>query len=672
MKKVFAFLPILIAAAAHAVPLDVNSPKTIKTQKIEYDVKTGTVKTTGKTEITNAAGQRMTLKDSYLSQRGEYLSGDDIKIWLGQHVYIESDNIIHDGDDTVAKNAMFTACANCDSYGDAWEIHATKIIHDMADRMLSFYNMVFRIYDVPVMYFPYYTMPDPGVKHKSGLLMPNLESTNKMGTQINLPVYFSFSDSHDATLTLSYLTAENPLFQLEHRLNLAHSEYRTRGSYTHNRDGEDRWHLFNNDVIEMGEYARASVYIARASDKTYLQKYGFYEDQPYLDSGAKVELFGQSGYAVADTHIFQELRNNRYRGHQASVPSGNVLPNIRGVYQTDPLFAETYMTLSGDVLSIVGDGASSQRMIGETRITSPWTLWGGNRLTASVAARYDLYNFDNTDMVDGDKYSGFKNRFLPSGYVEWGLPFIKPGGTWSQTIEPRARLTMMRRIHDDQFALNNDSAGTFLSDTVLFSDNRFAGYDLWENGTFADYGVRWSAFNTDGRVVEVFLGQSYDFTDRADTDLNSGFHNGGSDYVGRIGFNNSDWLNISSRFRFDRDTFNLRHAETSAVIGSASNYLTIGHIWARQFIDAQTLAPDINEAIGGVGFKLSDRWSMRFEAIYNWTEDTFLRHSGTLYYNHPCYYLSFGYRRDNAVREDYQGNTTFQFRFGMSIEGQRY
>ena len=83
MKKVFAFLPILIAAAAHALPLDVNSPKTIKTQKIEYDVKTGTVKTTGKTEITNAAGQRMTLKDSYLSQRGEYLSGDDIKIWLG-------------------------------------------------------------------------------------------------------------------------------------------------------------------------------------------------------------------------------------------------------------------------------------------------------------------------------------------------------------------------------------------------------------------------------------------------------------------------------------------------------------------------------------------------------------------------------------------------------------
>ena len=669
MKKLITFLSACWIAPVCAVPLDINAPKTIKSEKVEYDVKSGTVKTTGKTEITNASGARMTLKDSYMSSRGEHLSGDDIKIWLGEHVYIESDNITHDGDDTIAKKAMFTACANCDDYGNAWQINAKKIIHDMSDRMLSFHNMIFRIYDLPVLYFPYYTMPDPGVKHKSGLLMPSLQSTNKMGTQINVPVYISFSDYHDATFTLSYLTDENPLFQIEHRLNLAHSEYRTRGSYTHNRDGEDRWHIFNNDIVEMGEYARAKIYIARASDKTYLQKYGFYEDQPYLDSGAQVELFGQSSYVVADAHVFQELRSDGWMG---TVPSGNILPNIRGVYQTSPLFAETYMTFSGDVLSIVGDGTSSQRMVGESRITSPWTLWGGNRLTASLAARYDVYNFNNVDMVDGDKFSGLKNRFLPNGYVEWGLPFVKPSTGWSQTIEPRARLTVMRRIDDDQFALNNDSAGTFLSDTVLFSNNRFAGYDLWENGTFADYGMRWSAFNNDGRVVEVFLGQSYDFTDRADTDLNSGFHSGGSDFVGRVGFNNSDWLNVSSRFRIDRDTFNLRHAETSAVIGSSSNYFTLGHIWARQFIDAQTLAPDINEAMAGVGFRITDRWSIKFDAIYNWTEDTFLRHSGTLFYNHPCYYLSFGYRRDNAVREDYEGNTTIQFRFGMSIEGQKY
>ena len=672
MRKIIAFLLSVIPMPLFAIAVDANAPKTIKSDKIEYDVKSGTIKTSGNTEITNASGQRMTLKDSYLSQRGEELSGDDVKIWLGQHVYVESDRITRNGDDTVARGALFTACDGCDDFGNAWSIWASKIIHEMDDRMLYFHNMVLWVYDIPVLWFPYYSMPDPGIKHKSGLLMPSFGSTNQMGTEINVPLYIAFSDTHDATFTFSYLTKENPLFQLEHRLNLAHAEFRTRGSYTHNREGKNRWHIFNNDKIDLGEHARATVYIARTSDKTYLQKYGFYNDQPYLDSGAKLELFAKSGYVVADTHNFQELRSRENWRGLTTIPSGNILPNIRGVYQTRPFFDETYATFSTDVLGIVGDGTSAQRVIGDARITSPWTLWGGNRLTASIAARYDVYNFDNTVMVDDSDFSGVKNRFLPSGYVEWGLPLVRPSESWSQTIEPRARLTMRRRVDDEQFAKNNDSAGAFLSDTVLFSGNRFAGYDLWENGTFADYGVRWAAFNPDGRQVEVFVGQSYDIDRRAHTDINSGFHDNGSDYVGRIGFNNSSWLDISSRYRFNRDSFDLRHAETSATINGDYASLTLGHIWARQLTNIGSGENDTNEVIAGMNLRLSERWSLRMDAIYNWTDDKFLRHSGTLYYNHPCYYFSVGYRRDNAVYEDYRGNTSVQFRFGMSIEGQHY
>ena len=672
MKRIIAFLLSFIPMPLFAIAVDANSPKTIKSDKIEYDVKSGSIKTSGNTEITNASGQRMTLKDSYFSQKGEELYGDDVKIWLGQHVYVESDRITRNGDDTVARGALFTACDGCDDFGNAWSIWASKIVHEMSDRMLYFYNMVLWVYDIPVLWFPYYSMPDPGVKHKSGLLIPSFGSTNQMGTEINVPLYISFSDYHDATFTVSYLTKENPLFQLEHRLNLSHAEFRTRSSYTHNREGRDRWHIFNNDKIDLGEHARASIYIARASDKTYLQKYGFYNDQPYLDSGAKLELFAESGYVVADTHNFQELRRRENWRGLVSTPSGNILPNIRGVYQTQPIFSETYATFSTDVLGIVGDGTSSQRLIGDARITSPWTLWGGNRLTASVAARYDLYNFDDTLMSDNNEFTGVKSRFLPSGYVEWGLPLVRPSENWSQTIEPRARLTMRRRVDDEQFALVNDSAGAFLSDTVLFSGNRFAGYDLWENGTFADYGVRWAAFNSDGRQVEVFVGQSYDLDKRANTDENSGFHDGGSDFVGRIGFSNSSWLDLSSRYRFNRDSFDLRHAETSATINGDYAWLTMGHIWARQLTNIGSAENDTNEAIVGAGLKLSERWSLRLDAIYNWTDDKFLRHSGTLYYNHPCYYFSVGYRRDNAEYEDYHGNTSVQFRFGMSIEGQHY
>ena len=665
----FLALPIILPMTAMAASVNVNAPKTITADKIEYDVQSETIKTSGDTEIINSSGQRLTLTDSYLSQNGDELSGSDIKLWLGDHVYVESDNIVREGIETIAYNATFTACDDCDAFGDAWQISTQKIVHDMDSRMLRFYNPVLRTYDIPVFWLPFFEMPDPGVKYKTGFLMPDFGSTNNMGTQINIPLYINFSDTHDLTFTPSILTEENPLFQLEHRLNMNHSEFRTNAAYTHNKDGEDRWYIFNNDVIELGEYARATVFLERASDKTFLQKYGFYDDQPYLDSGAKIELFGQSGYVVADAHVFQELR--AATGMQL-VQSGNILPNVRATYQTKPLFKETYLKLGADVLGISGDGTSSQRLTGDVRVVSPWTLWGGNRITAGVSARYDVYNFHKTDLIDAADFSGLKDRFLPSGYVEWGLPLFRPSDGWTQVIEPRARVTVMRRTDEDQFTLNNDSAGTFLSDATLFSDNRFAGLDLWENGTYADYGVRYAAFNSDGQTFELFLGQTYDFTDRAATDPNSGFHDGASDYVGRLGYNNMKWIDLATRFRLDQQDLSLRHMETSAIIGTAKNFVSVGHIWSQQFIDTYTRDDTINELMAGIGVQLTNRWSLRFNAIYNMTDGQFQRHGGGLFYTHPCYYLSVEYRRDNAIKYDYVGTTTFQFRFGMSINGQQY
>ena len=168
------------------------------------------------------------------------------------------------------------------------------------------------------------------------------------------------------------------------------------------------------------------------------------------------------------------------------------------------------------------------------------------------------------------------------------------------------------------------------------------------------------------------MGQSYDFTDRPAIDLNSGFHNGLSDYVGRIAYTYPELVGLSTRFRLNQDTLALNHMETSANIGSSRNFLNVGHIWSRNLSEDWTENTDINEAVIGAGLQLTDRWSMRWNAIYNIEVHEFQRHTGGFFYTHPCYYLSVEYRRDNAIKEDYVGTTTFQFRFGMAINGQQY
>ena len=675
MKCYVSFLSMsFFITNALAIGVDFDEPKTIKSDVIEYNIKTEEMKASGNTEMTNASGQRVKLNNLTISKDRDAISTSDIELWLGQHVYIRAEEINRNGNETVAKCAEFTACDGCDDYGNVWNILSKKIIHDSNEKMLYFHNASFWVYDdtLPILWLPYYEMPDPSVKYKTGFLTPSFSSTNGMGLQINVPFYINFSSTHDLTPTVSYLTKENPLLQLEHRLNLDHAEFRTKGSFTRNKKGKNRWYIDNDDKIELGENARAYVYIERTSDKTYLQKYGFYDYQPYLDSGAKVELFGQTSYVVADAHIFQELR--QAKGNQHTV-SGNILPNIRGTYQTNPFYKETYLSISGDVLGVSGDDSDSQRVIGEARIISPWTLGLGNRLTASVAARYDIYNFYHTAIYDdgqlNNSFSGVKSRFLPSGYVEWGLPLYSVKNSWTYIIEPRARLTVMEHTNDYRFALNNDSAGRFLSDTTLFSDNRFAGLDVWENGNFIDYGARWAAFNNNHNI-EVFLGQTYDFyTD--DEDFNdNGFRNGFSDYVGRIAYAQK-YFEISSRFRFDREDMGLSHIENSIYVGKSGYYLTLGHIWDTHPIDIySTNDKDTHEISAGAGLPITNRLRIAGSVIYNAYEHIVQKHEAGLFYEHPCYHFSLEYSRDNTVKNDYVGNTTYRFKIGMSIDGKHY
>ena len=54
MKKLLLiFLNILFIASSHAVSINVEEPRTIVADKIEYDVKSETIKTSGTTKITN-------------------------------------------------------------------------------------------------------------------------------------------------------------------------------------------------------------------------------------------------------------------------------------------------------------------------------------------------------------------------------------------------------------------------------------------------------------------------------------------------------------------------------------------------------------------------------------------------------------------------------------------
>ncbi|MCL2369138.1 MAG: LPS assembly protein LptD [Alphaproteobacteria bacterium] len=660
------------ANGAKALPLSTDTPVSITADTIVFDRRAQSVHTDGRT-IIETDGTRMTLLDAYLTERGWTAGSRHGEILLGTRTLIEGSDIAKVGPTTTASRGLYTACHICPDSRHAWEFTASRIRHEADDQMIHLHNTVLWVYGVPVLWLPYISYPDPSVRFKSGLLMPTTNTTANMGYQINVPLYLNFSNYHDATITFGYLTDENPIWLFEHRLNAERSSFRTTGSFTRNTYGVHRWHIFNNNYVELGENARANIFINRTSDNTFLQQYSFYDAQPFLDTGARIELFGESGYIVASGHTFQELRSNRTHGNQTT-QSGDIFPHVRGTFQTLPIFNDTFITFNGDIIGMYNRNENSnvQRMVAESGIVSPWTIWGGNRITLSANARYDLYYFHQAEPFMGaGQITGAKTRFLPSAFIEWSLPLINTQSpNWIHVIEPRARFTVVRVLEEPAFA-NIDSTGAVLSDATLFSANRIPGLDLWMDGDFLDYGLSWTAMGNNGLTISTFVGQTYIFTQDTEFNINSGFHAGASDIVARASIDYKDWFTINNRARWDSQSFAVRHFESFARLGTR-HFIEAGYIMAVQLADEQFIEDSrAHEIAGGFGVHLNQHWHARARTTYNITDNRIQRQAFGIYYEHSCYMIGFEFGHDGARRlgatpaEDFRGQTTFKLVFSL-------
>ena len=637
----------------------------IKAEGINYNIKTGAIKTTGQTKVVGIGGKKMTLRDGYITKKSA--DGKNISMEWTEHTYMTAEKLYKKDDLTYADNVSYTACHNCDSFGDAWTIHAVDMTHDAKGKDMYFYNVWFDVYGMPILYWPYYSQPDPTVKYRSGLLMPDIGSTTNLGTRINIPIYLNFSNYHDMTLTSAYLTDENPLFIAEHRLQLNNARFDTDMSFIHTKENLNRWHFFHDNRIDIGENMRFLTFIQHASDKTYLQTYGFYDAQPFLESNARLEMFADRGYATVDLTAFQELRQKLVTN--SIIPRSDILSKVHGTYQIG-IADDLYGQFTGDMMRIQDsyNDSSLSRLIGEARVIAPVEI-GWQKVTISAAVRGDNYLYENMPTTDD-----LKDRTLASGYIDWEMPFSRSSDPWTQVIKPKVRLTVMGKSDEEGF-INTDSTGALLSDASLFVNNRYSGYDMWVNGTYADYGISLVGYNSNGQSVEFFVGQTYDFDTDADPDINSGYHNGPSDIVGRIGITPLPWLNMTNRFRLDNETTDLRHLESDVRLGKR-NYISFGYIWAVQFSEVNEVYvrdKDMSEGTIGAGVYLTNRLSLRTKGIYNFTNTVMQSYNGGIYYDHPCYTLALIYNVDNSVRIlnnselDYLGSKTLTFTFTIKM-----
>lgn len=241
-------------------------------------------------------------------------------------------------------------------------------------------------------------------------------------------------------------------------------------------------------------------------------------------------------------------------------------------------------------------------------------------------------------------------RAMPTIGMEYRYPFISVQSWGTQTIEPIAQVIVRPNERLIGKFPNEDAQSLIFDDSNLFRVDKFSGYDREEGGGRLNAGIQYTAQLNRGGNLNVLFGQSYHLFgtnsfavgDLTNTGLNSGLDTDRSDYVARVSYQPDRIWTVSTRYRFDQDTFDVRRFELearanfdrwslSALYGNYDKQPELGFLSRREGI------------LGGASVKLNANWVVQGAARYDLDADRFDQTRIGVGYIDDCFILALNY-----------------------------
>ena len=510
--------------------------------------------------------------------------------------------------------AVYSPCNLCPeepSRPPLWQLKAVKVVHDKRSQTIEYSDAWLEIAGLPVAYTPYLFHPDPTVKRRSGLLPPSAGGSSDLGFVTQVPYYFAIDPHSDATVTPIYTTKEGPVLAGEYRRRMLAGSLDLSGSITEDSEDDVRGHIVGEGRFDLDDTWRWGFDIDRATDDTYLRRYGF-GSAGTLTSGAFAEGFRKRNYMAVNGYAFQGLRESDDPGETPLV-----LPMFEYNHVGEAGRLGERSTLDASLLALTRtEGADVRRLSVGGGWRLPYVGRWGDVYALSASLQGDLYHVNGV-VREGksDTFNGITGRILPQIALDWRYPFVRQESRVFQFVEPVASVIASPYGGNSSKIPNEDSLDFEFDDTNLFSTNRFTGLDRVEGGPRINYGLKWGVFGRGGGNTTFLFGQRYRVKEDDTFAQGSGLEEHFSDLVGRVHVVPGDWLDLLYRARWDKDNFALRRSEAGLLAGPPSLRLAANYI----FFDRQENAelPTREEIKASLDAKLTRYWRSRMSAVHD-------------------------------------------------------
>ncbi|GIR61990.1 MAG: hypothetical protein CM15mP67_00930 [Alphaproteobacteria bacterium] len=265
-----------------------SEKETIKADKVKYDKSLDKATASGNISIINNDGTIIETSEIILTNEFKDILALTLFTKFKDNSKLKASKLSKISDKSVFFNGEYTPC-DCDfKNGEkpVWQLNSSEVTHDKLEKMIYFKNVVLKIMDYPLFYFPYLSTPDPSVRRKSGFLMPSIGYSNRNGLETTIPYYFTTEDeSWDSTFTNHFKGKNGYINQLNVRKKYNSGYLETnlfQGQVDTNNENDDKVFAGNlnfDGKLESNWHINAS---GKYTDQdTFMKRYNFDNSSNY-------------------------------------------------------------------------------------------------------------------------------------------------------------------------------------------------------------------------------------------------------------------------------------------------------------------------------------------------------------------------------------------------------
>ena len=616
----------IIKAKGNAVAQDEKGSK-MKSDLIIYDEKQSLIRAHGNIILTDNEGGTYFFEKLETDKEINDLKGINVKARLQDESRIVGSSLIKKDNLTSIEDAEYTPCLENDyliKNCPGWKLKANKIFQDNKTKTIHYDHARIHLFNIPVIYLPYFSHPDPSVNKRSGFLMPTVETDQNLGDTFSIPIFYNIKSNLDLTFTPTIHSKSNNFYSLNYRQLNNRGLFNIDASIDDNDDKSGTSnHLFFDGVLN-NPYGSLNIFLETSNNDTYMRKNKI-NKLTVLRSGLSFEMSNENQYLSFDSLSYKHLAIQGGEQWEYVYPRISYdIDNVKDQIFNGKLSLNNQFDFNKDLNNNYTALAASQINWNKNIIINENGLIFDNKANLRVVS----ISVDSKTSQDTDNI-----RFYPQISSIISLPLIKSAKNFNQTLTP----IIMPIIAP----YNNYTDAQTISNSNLFSSNRAISIKEWEGGPRINYGIEWFLDDNFNKSLKLTFGQSF-----------------------RLNKNSADTVEELSDYYFSSD----------ASLGN--NYINNTIVVDRKDIDVKSISMNTYSEIYNLKFKIdydytSGKYSGLNEQVaiggeYNFKNNFFLKFTGTkdldtnknigyqygLLYEDNCLGIDLNYYRDLTIDRD--------------------